>query len=522
MKRLATWAWFVPDEPPQDASAIRPQRWRTKNATAWDLLIAHPVAIATIVGTMLVEAAAGAVIAQLVGIVSDQAYTGNSSAIFLLIVIGVILGASWLMVSTGDAMSIMAEARTSHTLRMYLTGELLRGGRTSALPTGAILNTLDEDSNALAVMKMVWNFPVVMIGYLVSSAVVLAPVHGFLSVLLVVGGVSTALASWLTAGPVERISGKRREKESVSIALATDLAQGSRILKGLGAVEASEKRFNTAAEAALDVMMADARIHATMTFLRQLVPTGFTIGIMAYAGWLAFHSTITVGDLLTATLLVPTSLTVMGHSLGFLTDFWARGTASASRVMDLQSSVSDATAPQTSTHPPMPELVTGLSVWTTHSAAGQRTAGQWMEQLKDRAVVAPHAVAVFEGTLLDNVHPWEGVDHERVARALQAASCEDIVRRLGGWTEDGRLPETPIGEAGLNLSGGQRQRVALARVLAYDPEVLVLDEPTTGLDAVTLSKVVENVKELRKDKVTVVLSSSRAWVSAADVVEEIP
>src|SRR5699024_413068 len=129
-----------------------------------------------------------------------------------------------------------------------------------------------------------------------------------------------------------------------------------------------------------------------------------------------------------------------------------------------------------------------------------------------------HQVSVLEGTLADNINPEDSFALSQVHDALHAAACQDIVTRLGGFVPDGQLPTTGIGEAGSTLSAGPRQRVDVARASAYEPDVLVLDEPTTGLDSITLATVARRVADLRGHRMTVVISSSPSWAAVADEV----
>jgi ABC-type bacteriocin/lantibiotic exporter with double-glycine peptidase domain len=74
---------------------------------------------------------------------------------------------------------------------------------------------------------------------------------------------------------------------------------------------------------------------------------------------------------------------------------------------------------------------------------------------------------------------------------------------------------------GSNLSGGQRQRVAIARGLLRNPDVLLLDEGTTGLDAETRNTVVENILEKYRDKIVVFSTHDESIVGQVDVVIDV-
>ncbi|MEE1755390.1 ABC transporter ATP-binding protein [Streptomyces sp. SP18CS02] len=102
--------------------------------------------------------------------------------------------------------------------------------------------------------------------------------------------------------------------------------------------------------------------------------------------------------------------------------------------------------------------------------------------------------------------------------ALAAAQCGDVLDALAQASADadGDPMDTRITERGRSLSGGQRQRLALARSLVTDPEVLVLDEPTSAVDSHTEARVAAGVRRLRTGRTTVVLASSPLLLDLAD------
>lgn len=139
---------------------------------------------------------------------------------------------------------------------------------------------------------------------------------------------------------------------------------------------------------------------------------------------------------------------------------------------------------------------------------GQDLAELSVEAVRAHLLVNPYDGEIFAGTLRTNIDP-SGTSGT-VAEAVEASLLTDVVALHPEGLDH------PVRDRGANLSGGQRQRLSLARALAADTEILVLHDPTTAVDAVTEQLIARNVSELRRGRTTIVITSSPAFLDAAD------
>ncbi len=140
-----------------------------------------------------------------------------------------------------------------------------------------------------------------------------------------------------------------------------------------------------------------------------------------------------------------------------------------------------------------------------------------LEAARTAVLVQDKDPVLLSGTLRELLDvPSSGAVGAR--EALEAAQCGDVLDALAQASPepDADPMEVRITERGRSLSGGQRQRLALARSLVTDPEVLVLDEPTSAVDSHTEARVADGLRRLRAGRTTVVFTSSPLLLDRAD------
>src|SRR5256714_1012658 len=118
---------------------------------------------------------------------------------------------------------------------------------------------------------------------------------------------------------------------------------------------------------------------------------------------------------------------------------------------------------------------------------------------------------LFSATVRENItFGAPGLDDSEVERIARLAQAHEFVERLPeGY-------DTVIGERGITLSGGQRQRLAIARALAVDPRVLILDDATASVDASTEARIRLGLREAMRNRTTLIIAHRLSTIALAD------
>jgi ABC-type multidrug transport system fused ATPase/permease subunit len=332
--------------------------------------------------------------------------------------------------------------------------------------------------------------------------------------------------------PLESRQHEVRDVFGEVTSLAADTVSGLRVLKGVGGERAVLERFRTASQRLRAAGVRSARIQAHLDALQILLP-GLLIVLITWLGArYAARGDISPGELVAlygyATFLV-LPLSTLAEVVGML----VRGHVAARRVHAVLSIGRDLGERADAAMPPewseLHDADLGLTVTprahtavVCASAADARAVvdrlGRYREAdvrlagiplgdlplagVRGRILAVDTEPYLFSGSLRATLAPPRRSGRVDPADALSAAAASDIPAAL----PDGL--DSVVSDRGRSLAGGQRQRLALARALVVDPEILLLDEPTSAVDAHTEALIARGLRRIRAGRTTLTVTTS--------------
>lgn len=344
-------------------------------------------------------------------------------------------------------------------------------------------------------------------------------------------------------GPLQRRSTHQRHLMGRLSNTASDIVGGLRVLRGIGGEQVFADRYRRESQTTRMAGVRVAQLQSVLDALQVFLPGFFVVVVVWIGARNAVAGSITPGELVafygySAFLMIPLrTATEYANKL-------IRGRVAATRICRVLELEPDVMRPAHPADSPaqgsdLVDTRTGLVVRTGLLTAvvseqpddaaeladrlGMSAAEADDEvrlgnvpltsldpiEVRERIVVSDTGAMFFSGPLGESL---DLTGHGDVRRALETASAADILDAL----DDGL--DTLVAERGRSFSGGQRQRLVLARALAIDPEILVLVEPTSAVDAHTEARIAARLREHRAGRTTVVTTSSPLMLDSADTV----
>ena len=135
-----------------------------------------------------------------------------------------------------------------------------------------------------------------------------------------------------------------------------------------------------------------------------------------------------------------------------------------------------------------------------------------LSRLRDHIALVLQSPKMFNDTLRHNLTLGRDIDDEKLYEALHIAQLDLVISKLQNGLD------TRIGKDGIRLSGGERQRLAIARMLVFNPNIIILDESTSALDVITENHLFSSLREHLKSKTMIIIAHRLSTIEHADFV----
>ena len=476
------------------------------------------------------------------GIVEDDG-SGLVTWAAVLLGLGVVQGAAGVM---RHRFAVQNWLRASFLLVQVVGHHAARAGQAirGRHATGEVVATVSNDAlRAGGAFDITARLAGAIVSYIVVAVILLSSSVA-LGLTVLIGVPILVVSLGLVIRPLQVRQRAQREEVGRLTALGADTAAGLRVLRGIGGEQAFYDRYCARSQR---VRLAGVRVatpESTLDAAQVLLPGIFVVIVTWVGARFVLSGTIDAGDLVAfygyaAFLVIPI------RTAGEAVDKITRALVGARRmvdVLDVEPLVSDPPEPgpvPEETRAPLRDIGSGLTIEPglltclvsavpTETAAiagrlGRVTPGDGvvlgdqpldtlsLDAVRRLIVVSEQDPILFSGELRRQLDPWRHADSdEAIFDALAVANAGDVLEGL----PDGL--DTRIDERARSFSGGQRQRLVLARALLADPEFLVLVEPTSAVDAHTEARIARALRDARRGRTTVVVSTSPLVLDQAD------
>ena len=407
------------------------------------------------------------------------------------------------------------------------TGEMVSIGTSDMDQIGGALDITARGSGAVVAIAVV--------------AVILLSTSMPLGLVVVLGVPVLVLIVSVLIRPLHRRQQAYRDQQGRLTTRAGDIVTGLRVLRGVGGEPVFSDRYRTESQRLRAEGVRVARVDSLLEAAQILLPGSFVALVTWLGARFALQGDITAGQLVAfygyaAFLITPL------RTLTEVLNKYTRGYVAARRVVRLLGLTPEFTDPAEPAQLPerpgelvdlesglvvRPGRLTALASTTPEEAVavadrlgryvdadvtlhGVPLRDLTLDTVRERILVADNDARLFAGPLRAELDPRDSADDATIHAALTAASATDIVEAL----PDGLA--TMVAERGREFSGGQQQRLRLARALVVDPEILVLVEPTSAVDAHTEARIADRLGEARRGRTTLVCTTSPLLLGRAD------